>query len=233
MSFGWDERLSWTFGLIADSLAERRRAHETLVQTRRRWEQAWYRYNQVWNTPDHPEYRERLDAFGRARDFTFPHALWQGPAGPWWSWPGLPYAMLYLRWEARYPDEWLAFGSNWGTKAGILRDLAWSARRLPPLPAIASQLEDLVVMAVRREYRCEDVGYARLARTIASPGLRAKLTATAQDATGIGRTHANYLLWLLDHPDVPRPKVSQWRAWLAAMPQAQGQGTVRSDLDVP
>jgi hypothetical protein len=213
MSGGWDERLAWVFDLIADSPAQRRQAQERLTQTRQQWAQALHRYNQVWNNRSHPEYQERFEAFWRAHDFTYPHALWRKHEEATGSWPGLPYAVLYLQWEALYPHEWFAFKTGWGTKVGVLRDLVRTAKQLPP--ATVGRLEDLVMMAVRREYRCEDIGYARLARVIDSPGLRARLEVAAQDTHRVYRAHAGYLLWLLDHPDLPHPRASQWHAWLA------------------
>jgi hypothetical protein len=115
----WDQRLEWALDLIADSPKQRQQAQRTLAQTRQRWLEALHRYNEVWNTPDHPEYQERLDVFNRAHDFTYPQALWRGRTEPIAQWAGLPYAVLYLRWEAMYPHEWMAFKAGWGTKMGV------------------------------------------------------------------------------------------------------------------
>jgi hypothetical protein len=222
----WGERLGWTFDLACDEPARRRLAHRRLVETRKRWTAALRSYNEVWNKRDHPEYRLRLDAYSRAFDFTYPHALWRRRTVPLAQWEGLPYAVLYLRWEATFPDEWTAFRSGWGTKKGTLRDLAAATKELPQ--PVLDELEDLVMMAVHRQYRCEDVGYARVARSIDSPRLRDRLAAAARSADATSRLHSAYLLWLIENPSVPQPKIRQWKTWLlhrtlAASPETGGQ----------
>ncbi|MFF0964496.1 hypothetical protein ACWDQO_03110 [Streptomyces sp. NPDC003703] len=39
----------------------------------------------------------------------FPEGLWSGSGygrGEISTWPGLPLSLLFLEWEARYPQEW-------------------------------------------------------------------------------------------------------------------------------
>lgn len=115
-------------------------------------------------------------------------------------------------WESRYPYEWMAAAKSWGMKGAALQDLTMA---LPYLPAeVIDQLARLVCLAVRREHRCEDVRYAVLARAIGGVRLRPLLAGPADDPIEIFRLRARYLLWLLDHPDLPKPKKSQWMAWL-------------------
>jgi hypothetical protein len=58
------------------------------------------------------------------------------------------------------------------------------------------------------------VRYAVLARSIGGARLRPLLAGLADDPVEIFRLRARYLGWLLDHPDLPMPKKSQWTAWL-------------------
>jgi hypothetical protein len=208
----WDDRLGWAFDLVSDAPERRGRARQRLLESRERWSAALRSYNEVWNERDHPEFQARQHAFSRAHDFTFPHALWRRGTEPMSRWAGLPYAVLYLRWEATYPDEWTPFRTSWGSKRNILRDLVRVADELRP--PVVHQLEDLVMLAVRRHYRCEDAGYARLARSIDSPRLRDRLTAAARSTDEPRRTHAAYLLWLIENPSLPHPKIPQWKTWL-------------------
>jgi len=211
---GWRERLGWSCDLIADSSLVRQRAHVRLAEVRRRCHEALRSYNEVWNQPTHPEYRSRLDCWVQSERYLLPHALWNRPASvPLGTWAGLPYALLYLTWEARYPDEWFAHAKRWGTKKLLLNDLSRSIGSLPP--DARDQVMGLIVMAVRRDHRCEDVGYATLARTLDGPELRVRLKAMAAEQDETHRSRALYLLWLLDHPEASRPKKSQWLSWLA------------------
>src|SRR4051812_43628961 len=103
----WHERLSWAADLIADDSSDRRRAHLHLMHTQRRCARALREYNQVWDRPQHPEYDDRASELRYARDNTLPDALWQfiNP-GTLADWDDLPHALLYLRWEILFPDEW-------------------------------------------------------------------------------------------------------------------------------
>jgi hypothetical protein len=140
--------------------------------------------------------QERLDGRSMLR------TLWDG----WWTDEVEPEAvhlsLRYLEWEAWYPREW---HRHWGTKAGLLANLARTPGRSA---ADRRRLEDLVLAAVGRDHRCEDRRYVPLARAIAGDGLRARLAARAGE-------RAAYLLYHLDHPDLAATAAS-WRRWLAA-----------------
>lgn len=211
----WHDRLGWAFDLIADDVSTRRRAHSRLLDTRLRCSEAQRRFNEVLRRPNHPKHAGRLAAYLRARDNTLPDALWDDVKPKTLAaWGGLPCALLYLRWEALFPDEWFEHAKSWGTKQSLLSLFTRGSDYVPE--TVADQLIDLVTMAVRREHRCEDVGYARLARALDRPKLRMSLASVSDLPTEPARSRARYLLWLLDHPGAPQPKKNQWLAWLGA-----------------
>jgi hypothetical protein len=53
--------------------------------------------------------------------------------------------------------------------------------------------------------------------------LRARLDMEAGKGRELDRRRVRYLLWLLDHPEAPRPKKSQWVGWLLAHGQVDGE----------
>jgi hypothetical protein len=155
--------------------------------------------NEVWRDEG---WSATDQAFGRyiaERRRTLPDALWECvPHDSYADWGGLKYVLLYLEWEARYPDEWTASAKSWGTKHTALRNLTMA---LPYLPAEAiDQLVGLIRRAVRREHRCEDAGYAVLAKAVGGLRLRRLLVEIADDPNEVFRLRARYLLWLLEHP---------------------------------
>jgi hypothetical protein len=120
----------------------------------------------------------------------------------------LPYALLYLEWEAGYPQEWV---KDWRLKAKVLRGFA----RLPEHPTwLAGRLRTLVVSAVLTTRGCENRWYVPLARAVGDPGLRARLRAIEEtEDSPEARVKAQYLGHMLDHPALPAT-VSTWRDWL-------------------
>jgi hypothetical protein len=75
--------------------------------------------------------------------------LWNRPPGALDDWPGFPYALLYLEWEARFPQEWTTHAKKWVPKALLIRKLA-----VFDLAAAAqAKLGELIDLAVRRAYR--------------------------------------------------------------------------------
>jgi hypothetical protein len=120
----------------------------------------------------------------------------------------LPFALLYLEWEAGYPQEWV---KDWRLKAKVLRGFA----RLPEHPAwLAGRLRTLVISAVLTTRGCENRWYVPLARAVGDPGLRMRLRAIEEtEESPEARVKAQYLGHMLDHPRRPAT-VSTWRDWL-------------------
>lgn len=214
----WDARLSWAFDLIADDAHVRAWAHERLATAGQVRSEALHAFNHTWTVVEQwmwtPRVKATNDRYIAARRLVLPDALWENVAREELAaWGGLPYALLYLEWEARFPDEWMAYGKSWGTKQRQLRQLTHSAATLPAWAC--GKLIDLTVLAVQREHRIWDGEYARLAR-ILPPDLLHERLAPLIDAADLNtRWRAGYLLWLLDHSELPHPKSSQWRTWLA------------------
>lgn len=125
-----------------------------------------------------------------------------------------PYAVLYLAWEAAYPQEWRAAGlhSPWHIKAKSLRQFA----HLGVPPECAKPLSDLVIDAIRREHRCEDRWYAGVARRVAGPDLDQALTETLEAPDPVARMRAGYVRWIINSPAEPVTEVS-WRRWLSCI----------------
>ncbi len=215
-SRAWNARLGWAFGLTADDPAERAGALVRLAEARKNVGDAVARFNEWLRTPL-PEDRERYrrteypKAFAplqEAQRHTLPDALWNRPAGDVRAWPGLPYALLYLEWEAKYPREWTLHAKKWGTKERLLRDVAVAGHD----EAVRTGLVDLVETVVRRRYRCKDREYVRVARVLDGGDLRGRLAAAAGSDHPWARRHAAYVLWLLDRPGVPNTR-SVWQRW--------------------
>lgn len=123
--------------------------------------------------------------------------------------PFARHAVLYLRWETEYPDEWAALGKSWAAKRHVLRTLA----ALGPTAQTHGDLLGLVDAAIRREHRCEDLGYVKVARALHGPSVRLIADWAEQDLDGLVRLRGGYLRWALDHPAAPVTAAS-WRAWL-------------------
>jgi hypothetical protein len=254
----WDERLGWTWDLLSEDPARREHAHRILDQARLVHSEALQRYNAVWLQPGSDrlfaEYRQTMSGM-------LPHALWedQPSRDEMPTWPGLPYLLLYLRWEVFFPNEWTWHAKGWGAKTGILRELTRVADRLPDRHL--RLLSDLIVRVVARPQRLGDEWYARLARVLPRHLLQARLTDLAADPDPVTRRRAGYLLLLLDDILSGKPTFAQWQrylrerhgggehirvranavpAWyervdtiLIRCPQCAAMGTVRRDPDVP
>lgn len=122
-----------------------------------------------------------------------------------------PYAVLFLQWEARFPQLWREnwIFSPWSAKEGVLGTFV---RRGVAAPQTQTALEDLLIGAVHRVQRCQDRWYWRLARRVDSPRLRARLRQAAEHADEVVRLRARYVLWLIEHPDEPVDSRT-WRRW--------------------
>ncbi|MET8957315.1 hypothetical protein ACWEO4_24545 [Streptomyces sp. NPDC004393] len=216
----WDERLGWAFGLIAEDPAARTAALAHLAEARRQVADALGRSNEMWRLtlPLGTEGQYREPAFLQARQRyhqaqrrSLPDGLWGRPASAdLATWPGLPYALLFLEWEATYPREWTQHAKAWGTKQSLIRGMAMAHQE----EAIRAKLTDLVETVVLRAYRCKDREYVRVARAVDSADLRGRLDRAVDSDSPWARCQAGYVLWLLDRPDIPNtPRV--WWAWVA------------------
>ncbi|WP_327350781.1 hypothetical protein [Streptomyces sp. NBC_01304] len=217
---GWDARLGWAFDLIADDPAERGAALGRLADARGNVGDALRRWNELWHLTlplgGQEQYRDPtfLQAYERYREagkYVLPDALWNRPPGDMRTWPGLPYALLFLEWEARYPQEWTRHAKKWGTKQGLIRDVAVADHS----ETVRTKLTDLVEVVVQRRYRCKDREYLRVARAVDSDDLRARLETAARSHNPWARRHVGYVLWLLDRPEVPNT-IHVWQTWNAA-----------------
>ncbi|MFF5931548.1 hypothetical protein [Streptomyces hydrogenans] len=212
----WRARLGWAFGLIADDPAEREAALEHLDGARRNCRAALERCNELWHLtrPLGPEEQYQEPAFRRAREVyaqrcgrSLPEGLWMGGGG---RGPSLPYALLFLEWEARFPREWTEHAKAWGTKQSLIRLMAVAGHDQPT----RAKLIDLVEVVVQRAYRCKDREYVRVARAVDGEDLRHRLHTAAASDNPWARLHAGYILWLLDRPEVPNTR-HVWRTWVA------------------
>ncbi|MEU1841350.1 hypothetical protein [Micromonospora chersina] len=124
-----------------------------------------------------------------------------------------PFAVLYLRWEAEYPDEWAApeswMWSRWGTKEALLRRLDRGV--LPE--GIQPQIAELILAAVGRPYRCKDWAYACLVHHLDDPLFfhAVEMLACADDPSV--RLRAQFVLHVAAHPEQRITRTS-WRRWL-------------------
>ncbi|MFE4589385.1 hypothetical protein [Streptomyces laurentii] len=191
----WRARLGWAFGLVAEDPADRAAALARLIEVQGEVRSA----------------RERdSEAYAEARRGSLPEALWCHYGTDIATWPGLPYALLFLEWEARHPREWTEHCKEWGTKQGLIRDLAAAGHG----EAVRARLTDLVVTVVQRAYRCKDREYVRVARAVDGAELRRRLRIAAASDDPWARRHARYVLWILDRPGTPNSR-RVWRTWLA------------------
>ncbi|HTI23512.1 MAG TPA: hypothetical protein VL652_21130 [Kutzneria sp.] len=120
-----------------------------------------------------------------------------------------PLALLFLRWEARYPAEWRARESHpfspWSIKELILRHFGTSG-----VPAtLREDAADLLHAAILRPYRCKDWMYARLVHHVPAEVFRDRV----DDPDPLVSARARFLLHVADHPDRPVKRVS-WQRWL-------------------
>jgi len=130
----------------------------------------------------------------------------------------MPYALLFLQWEARYPEEWREAGtwtwSPWSVKETLLKQLIQHG--VPP--EYHGDVAVLVIAAVGRSYRCKDWMYAAVARHVADPALRDKLIAAAGTAESLASLRCRFLLHVLDAPGLA-VRYQTWHRWLAQQPQ--------------
>jgi hypothetical protein len=192
---------AWMFDLIAPDDVVRGRAlarHQDLVARR----------SGVSHWPD-----------GDRTIFWYLEALWhadpQGTAVRVEHWP---FVALYLRWEARFPDQWRSRKWNpwspWSTKEGVLRQLGRYG-----VPAEAKrEAADLLIDVVQRSYRCKDWVYPVLVRHVVDADFRDRLGVLAGADDPLVRLRARFLLHLADHPE-HEIRRKTWLRWLDGQQQ--------------
>lgn len=128
-----------------------------------------------------------------------------------------PYAVLFLRWEADFPQEWRSAcpWSPWGLKRDVLRQFAAMDVPGPQVDAMTR----LTLRAVSRRQQCEDVGYVLVARALDGPALRAGIEEAACSPEPSVRLRAGYVRWATDNAQAP-VTLAGWRAWCAASSEA-------------
>ena len=126
-----------------------------------------------------------------------------------------PYLVLYLRWEADYPQEWGApdsrMWSPWGTKEVLLRRLDRGG--VPE--QVQPQICDLIVSAIERPYRCKDWMYARLVRHVVNTPFVSRIEALLDADDPLVRLRAQFILHVVRHPRHVVKRVS-WQRWLSS-----------------
>ncbi|WP_405931666.1 hypothetical protein [Streptomyces sp. NBC_00827] len=213
---GWSERLAWAYGLTAPDPAERAAALVRLAGARREADAALLRVHRAsqpsrWLRRKARDWAAADKAYGEAASRSLPQALWSKPYSQEIStWPGLPFALLYLEWEVRYPREWTRHAKAWGTKQTLIREVATAGHD----HRSRAKLIDLVGLVVERSYRCKDREYVRVARAVDGDELRDRLRRAHRSENPTARLHAGYVLWLLDRPEIPNTR-HVWRTWLA------------------
>ncbi|WP_176740067.1 hypothetical protein [Streptomyces sp. Ncost-T10-10d] len=212
----WRARLGWAFGLIAEDPAERAAALAHLDAARRNTWAALDRFNELWHLTrplgpqeqyQEPAFRRAHEVYADVRSHSLPEGLWGRGAD---RGPGLPYALLFLEWEARFPREWTEHAKAWSTKQSLIRRMAVVDHDQPT----RAKLIGLVEVVVQRAHRCKDREYVRVARAVDGEDLRHRLGTAAASDNPWARLHAGYVLWLLDRPEVPNTH-HVWRTWVS------------------
>ncbi|MET7738524.1 hypothetical protein ABZT02_45865 [Streptomyces sp. NPDC005402] len=224
----WHERLGWAFGLTASDPAERAAALVRLADAERNTQEALDRLNKAWRRWYSLGWRAAHRNYLEALRYSLPGGLWDRPTGPdIGTWPGLPYVLCFLEWEARSPQEWTRFAKSWGMKESLIRDVAAACHD----ETVRGKLVELIETVVQRPYRCKDREYVRVARAVDSEDLRRRLEKAARSDNPWAQRHAGYVLWLLDRPEVPNTR-HVWRTWLAAASEeSTPTGVVRGRID--
>ncbi|MGG2460633.1 hypothetical protein ACO0M4_12580 [Streptomyces sp. RGM 3693] len=208
----WHKCLGWAYGLVASDPAARAAALSHLAEAQRNTQTAIDLLNESWQRmwPSRA-WTKAAWKYCVVRQHSLPDALWDRPTdADITKWPGLPFALLFLEWEAKCPQEWTRHAKAWGTKQSLLRDLAVDNHSEP----VKAKLSELLDLVVQRPYRCKDREYVRICRVMDGNDLRARLTSAAESDNPWPQRHAGYILWLLDRPEVPNTR-HVWRTWLA------------------
>ncbi|HJP80484.1 MAG TPA: hypothetical protein VJ914_39805 [Pseudonocardiaceae bacterium] len=134
------------------------------------------------------------------------------------------FALLYLRWEACYPQDWRAPESNlwspWSTKEDVLR---WFGRSGVP-DTLRAEAVDLLLGAIARPYRCKDWQYIRLVDHIHDRTFRDRVGALADATDPLVAARARFVLHVADHPGRPLNRRT-WQHWLVKASKPAGSPT--------
>lgn len=126
-----------------------------------------------------------------------------------------PFAVLYLRWEADYPDEWRAPGS-WGWSPWTTKEVLLARLDRGGLPEeIRPQITELTLAALQRPYRCKDWMYACLVRQLDDASFRNRVERLVFADDPLVRLRAQFVLHVAEHSE-HRVTRTSWRRWLNA-----------------
>jgi hypothetical protein len=165
---GWKRGLDldWAFDLVSPDPVRRASARNRHAETEAAHSAAAARINELWRRtgtldPAEPnlaaDMEQRISASQDAYQYLLSGAI--SEFVHFRRVAALPYALLFLEWEARFPNEWPRW---WGTKKNTLRIFSQLAQ-FPP--GVRARLAELVVQAVCRQHRCEEPGQLDSGRT--------------------------------------------------------------------
>lgn len=218
---------SWVFDLIAHDDPVRRRALERHRELLAATEEALRWSNRVWAqaggnfAPTQAHLAAEMDQARAAYRWHREQTIF-GPIGKFLAARGedaatrsacAPYAVLYLRWEARHPMEWRAessAASPWSCKELVLRALGDYG--VPE--QVRAQLAELTVTVLLGPYRCKDWRYAPLVRHLVDDRFVDAVTTLLDADDALVRLRAQFVLDIARHPD-RRVNRTSWRRWLA------------------
>ena len=131
-----------------------------------------------------------------------------------------PFAVLYLRWEVSFPDEWRMRGSYlwspWTMKEALLGEFERGG--IPE--AVQPQLAELVLDALQRPYRCKDWKYALQVRHVADAEFISEVEALLDAADPLTSLRARFILHVADNASLHITRKT-WLRWLEAHGQAK------------
>lgn len=126
-----------------------------------------------------------------------------------------PFVVLYLRWEADFPDEWRAPGS-WGWSPWTTKEVLLGRLDRGGLPEeIRPQVIELILSALQRPYRCKDWMYACLVRHLDDASFLNRVGRLVFADDPLVRLRARFVLHVAEHSE-HRVTRTSWRRWLNA-----------------
>ena len=220
--------LDWVFDLVAAEGVVRARAlarHQELLAVA---DEAWSRQNALWaveesSTPSGPHLLAAMDQ-ARAEFNLYRRQTIFGPIDAVLESARsdvsarqmyCSYVVLYLQWEAEYPQDWAApessLWSPWGTKAALLDRFDRDGVPRDVCPPIRG----LIVAALRRPYRCKDWMYARLVRHVLDRPFLGTVEKLCEAEDPLVRLRAQFVVHAAQNPQ-QRIKRTSWRRWLVS-----------------